>query len=188
MRILPVIALEREAQGVFERAGVAVLYTGLGKVNAAMTLARRLAVGELPELVINFGTVGSPTLPTHSVVACHAFVQRDMDVTGLGFAHGETPFEDVPARLEVEARLPWLPQVVCGTGDRFETGPPLVPCDVVDMEAYALAKVCRVAGVPFACVKVVTDGADHAAAGDWEANLPRAAAHFLDAYRRLSAP
>ena len=40
---LVVMALELEAQGVFERAGVPVLYTGLGKVNAALALARRLA-------------------------------------------------------------------------------------------------------------------------------------------------
>ena len=40
---LVTIALEIEAQGLFEAAGVPVLYTGLGKVNAAITLAARLA-------------------------------------------------------------------------------------------------------------------------------------------------
>jgi len=33
----------------------------------------------------------------------------------------------------------------------------------------------------------VTDGADHAAADDWQKNLPRAAASFLEQYRQLSA-
>ncbi len=96
--------------------------------------------------------MGSPTLAMHSLVACHEVVQRDMDVTGLGFAHGETPFEDLPARLAHARELPWLPAAVCGTGDRFETGRPQVACDVVDMEAYALAAAsaisCRSASPP----------------------------------------
>ena len=40
---LIVMALEVEGRGVFERQGVQVLYTGLGKVNAAIALTRRLA-------------------------------------------------------------------------------------------------------------------------------------------------
>ena len=55
-------------------------------------------------------------------------------------------------------------------------------CDVVDMEAYALAKVCRVHGADFLCVKYVTDGADHAAAADWHDNVHEAAAEFLTLY------
>lgn len=53
------------------------------------------------------------------------------------------------------------------------------------MEAYALAKVCHLEGVCFNSVKFVTDGADHAAGNDWQANLHRAAELFLDCYRRL---
>jgi adenosylhomocysteine nucleosidase len=189
-RYLVTVALEIEAQGVFEAAGVPVLYTGLGKVNAAIALASHLAQlrsrGDALPTVLNFGTAGSPVLPTHSVVACHAFVQRDMDVTGLGFAPGVTPFEDVPTRIEFTPLFKDLPQGVCGSGDRFETGPPAVACDVIDMEAYALAKACWRAGAQFGSVKYVTDGADHAAADDWKNNLPRAAAAFLEQYRRLS--
>jgi adenosylhomocysteine nucleosidase len=187
---LVTIALEIEAQGVFEAAGVPVLYTGLGKVNAAIALAGRLAelraAGQALPTVLNFGTAGSPVLPTHSVVACRAFVQRDMDVTGLGFAPGVTPFEQEPARLEFDELFTGLPHGICGSGDRFETGLPTVACEVIDMEAYALAKACRRAGVRFGCVKYVTDGADHAAAGDWQKNLPRAAAVFLEQYHRLA--
>src|ERR1041384_5706184 len=59
---LLVMALPLESQGVFERAGLRVLYTGVGKVNAAYALTRRLAEYQhanvpLPR-VINFGTVG----------------------------------------------------------------------------------------------------------------------------------
>jgi adenosylhomocysteine nucleosidase len=184
---LVVMSLEIEAQGVFARAGVTVLYTGLGKVNAALALTRRLmqyrAAGiELP-LVLNLGTAGSRRFPTGALVACHEFVQRDMDVSALGFAVGHTPFEDLPAKLEFAPLFAHLPAGVCGSGDSFETGAPRLACDVVDMEGYALAKVCRLEGAPFGCAKFITDGADHGAAGDWQSNLASAAAHFWDLYR-----
>jgi len=187
---LVTVALEIEAQGLFEAAGIPVLYTGLGKVNAAISVASKLAElrvqGSALPIVLNFGTAGSPVLPTHSIVACRQFVQRDMDVTGLGFAPGVTPFEAEPPQLEFEALFPNLPHGVCGSGDRFETGRPAVACDVIDMEGYALAKACRRAGTAFGCVKYVTDGADHTAADDWARNLPRAAAAFIEQYRQLT--
>ena len=189
--LLVVIALELEGQGLFERADVSVLYTGLGKVNAAISLARRLATlrvrGTAPELVLNFGTAGSRSFATGSVVACREFVQRDMDVTGLGFALGETPFESVPAKLSFPSVFGHLPEGVCGTGDRFETGVAGLACDVIDMEAYALAKTCLVEGVPFACAKYISDGADASAANDWQASLPGAAAAFFALYQELTA-
>jgi adenosylhomocysteine nucleosidase len=183
------MALEIESQGIFERAGVPVLFTGVGKVNAAHALTRRLAetrhAGRALPHVVNFGTAGSHTFATGTVVACRAFVQRDMDVTALGFALGTTPFDASPARLEFPETVAHLPHGVCSSADAFETRGPEVACDVLDMEAYALAKVCWLEQVRFTCVKFITDGADHAAATDWEANLPQAAAEFLAIYRSL---
>jgi adenosylhomocysteine nucleosidase len=187
--LLVVMALEIESQGLFAEASVDVLYTGLGKVNAAHRLTRRLAEerarGVTPR-VVNFGTVGSRRFETGAVVGCHRFVQRDMDVTGLGFALGETPFESVPAELSFPVVFEDLAAGVCASGDRFEAIDRDLPWDVVDMEAYALAKVCWLEQVPFACAKFVTDGANGNAAGDWQANLPRAARAFLELYRRLA--
>jgi adenosylhomocysteine nucleosidase len=186
---LVVMALPLEAQDVFETAKIPVLYTGVGKVNAAMTLTRALVAYQhagrhLPR-VVNFGSAGSPRLPAGTIVACTSFHQRDMDVSGLGFAAGETPYEAIPSVLEFPAPFADLPCASCGTGDSFETGKRLLDVDVVDMEAYALAKVCHVEGATFACAKFISDGADHAAADDWQANLHRAAAHFLALYREL---
>jgi adenosylhomocysteine nucleosidase len=182
------MALEIEAQGRFDGETEALLFTGVGKVNAAHRLTRKLVEektrGKKP-LVVNFGTAGSRRFPTGALVACRRFVQRDMDVTGLGFAPHETPFEDVPRELEFPEFFPELEHGVCGSGDRFETNESAPSWDVVDMEAYALAKVCFIENVPFACVKFVTDGADHGAANDWQANLPRAADSFAVLYRDL---
>lgn len=185
------MALEVESQGLFAARGVPVLYSGIGKVNAAYRLARALLEhrardGALPR-VVNFGTVGSPKLQAGSLVSCRRFVQRDMDVSGLGFPLGTTPFEDIPPALEFSPLFADLPEAVCGTGDRFETGKPVVACDVIDMEGYALAKVCHLEGAEFGAVKFVTDGADGNAGVDWHENLPRAARAFLEVYDRLAA-
>jgi adenosylhomocysteine nucleosidase len=186
---LLVMALPLESQGVFERAGLPVLYTGVGKVNAAYALTRRLAeylhaAVPLPH-VINFGTVGSRRHPTRTTLECHAFVQRDMDVTGLGVPLGVTPFEDTPAKLEFPPIFPQLPRGVCGSGDSFVMSEAAIECDVVDMEGYALAKVCWLERAAFTSVKFVTDGADHAAGEDWHANLKLAADRFLELYRQM---
>ena len=184
--LLVVMALPAEAQGVFEQAEIDVLYTGLGKVNAAMALMRRLAAyrhaGVKEPVVVNFGSAGSRRYQTGALVSCTAFVQRDMDVSALGFAQGVTPFEEWPAKLAAANVFGDLPAATCGSGDSFETGETKVACDVVDMEAYALAKVCHVEGVQFACAKFVSDGADHAAAEDWQNNAHKAADEFLRLY------
>jgi len=186
---LVVMALPMESQGVLEQAGVPVLYTGVGKVNAAYVLTRRLlqyrhAQVPLPR-VLNFGTAGSRRHGAGTLVECRAFVQRDMDVSGLGVPVGTTPYEDMPPRIEVASLLPDLPQSVCGSGDSFAIAPGVLECDVVDMEAYALAKVCQLEGTAFTAVKYVTDGADEAAALDWRSNLHLAAELFLRTYERL---
>lgn len=187
--ILVTMALELEAQGLFQEHADDVLFTGLGKVNAAYRLARRLteerARGRRP-LVVNLGTAGSRLHPTGSIVACRRFVQRDMDVTGLGFPLGHTPFEsEAPAEIEFPEVFTGLPHATCGSGDRFEAHAQALFWDVVDMEAYALAKVCRLEGVPFACAKFISDGADGSAPGDWEKNLPSAARALFNLYAAL---
>lgn len=183
------MALPIESQGVFERASIGVLYTGVGKVNAAHALTRRLAdyrhAGAPLPHVINFGTAGSQRRPTGALIECTAFIQRDMDVTGLGVPLGTTPFEEVPSRLETAPIFDQLDQGVCGSGDSFVVTACSHDCDVLDMEAYALAKVCYFEGCRFNAAKFVTDGADHAAATDWQSNLRHAAHLFIELYMRL---
>src|ERR1700759_749431 len=124
-RALIVIALAAESDGVFEAAQLPVLYCGVGKINACFALTRALApyahAGEELPLVVNFGTVGSRRHPAGALVSCTQFVQRDMDVSGLGFDLGVTPYDVAPARLTVDNVFPTLPQAVCGTGDSFAT-------------------------------------------------------------------
>ena len=188
---LVVMALPLESQGLFERAGVPVLYTGVGKVNATHALTRRLTeyrVANVPlPHVINFGTAGSQRHPTAALIECSGFIQRDMDVTGVGVPLGATPFEDVPARLEVRPAFAALTHGICGSGDSFVVNACAHDCDVLDMEGYALAKVCHFERCTFNAVKFVTDGADHAAAQSWQENLQHAAEHFVRLHAQFAA-
>jgi adenosylhomocysteine nucleosidase len=188
-RILAVMALRVESSGVFEAAGVPVLYCGVGKVNAAIALTQELSryaqQGQEMPLVVNFGSAGSRCFAAGTLVACQEFVQRDMDVSGLGFALGVTPYDEAPASLVFDPVFTHLPAAVCGSGDSFATVDIDVDCAVIDMEAYALAKVCWHEDAGFACAKYVTDGADPAAADDWRRNVHLAAEQFLQLFRGL---
>ena len=179
-----ILALPMESQGLFEAAGIPVSYSGIGKVNAA-SKAAELIHKYGANFILNLGTAGSDRFPTHSLVQCSAVVQRDMDISPLGFPVGETPMDPIGGRIDLENLFPDLLKGVCGTGDIFETSAPRVACDLVDMEAYAIAKVCRQNGVGFAAVKYITDGCDHNAHYDWQENLLPGARALLAIYGRF---
>jgi adenosylhomocysteine nucleosidase len=187
-RSIVVMALRAESSGVFETAGVPVLYCGVGKVNAAMALTKELSrygnAGAQMPLVVNFGSAGSRCHASGTLVACHEFIQRDMDVRGLGFGLGVTPYDEAPSCLSFAPAFD-LPAAICGSGDSFATMAVEADCAVVDMEAYALAKVCWHENAKFACAKYVTDGADASAAHDWQRNVHKAAEEFLRLFRSL---
>jgi len=188
---LIVMALPQESGGHLEARGAQILYTGVGKVNAAATLARRLAelrcAGKSPAWVLNLGTAGSRTISAHTLVSCHRFQQRDMDVSGLGFPVGVTPFDDAPATIEFPPMFTQLPQMLCSSGDSFATHEHAVEADVVDMEAFALARVCLAEGMRFGCAKYITDGADSDSATHWQAALEAAAKRFAALYNSMDA-
>ncbi len=196
--ILIVCALEQETQGQLDNYfddERQILYTGVGKINATLKLTQRLHSSHLhylppmPKLVINYGTAGSRELSIGELVDCTKFIQRDMNVSGMGFHRGQTPFEDIEIVLDSNSKFnPIGKHYVCGTGDNFVDGVPLESytfgdnwmCDVVDMEAYALAKVCSHYEVPFISFKYITDNADEHSAGDWKDNCSDGIVEFKE--------
>ena len=186
--VLIVSALEQETDGQLE--GYRVLHTGVGKVNAAIQLTKVLHKAHLyylppmPKLVINYGTAGSRDLPIGELVDCTKFVQRDMNITQLGFYAGQTPFES-PNTMHVLSTSKFNPikkRIVCGTGDSFvdDLKKQSLYVRVFDMEAYALAKVCTYYGVPFISFKYISDGADGDANTDWEENVSKGIVEFRE--------
>lgn len=176
---LLILALPQENAGdLLASHGIDLHYTGVGKVNAALKLTELLLRCEQPQLVINAGSAGSHTFDAGQVIVATHFHQRDMDATAMGFALGETPFE-TPIVLSNGLPVSGYTSSTCYTGDSFVTeAHEQLELSVIDMEAYALAKVCQHLGHRFICLKFITDGANGQAAADWSSAVAMAAAHL----------
>ena len=74
-----------------------VAYTGVGKVNAALKGSEYVARYK-PMNLINFGTAGALNPELSGLLEVTQFFQRDMDARDMGFALGQTPFEEAPAQ------------------------------------------------------------------------------------------
>jgi adenosylhomocysteine nucleosidase len=168
---LYVFAMTEEAGTKFSE--VPTLITGLGKVNATYSLTKRI-IKDRPGIIINLGSAGSSLYKKESVVCCTKFVQRDMNVTALGFENYKTPFSPDPAIITYGFRIPDVSEGICGSGDNFETNHNSNHYNVVDMEGYALALIAMREQIPFLCLKYITDGADGSSATDWQTSLKNA--------------
>ncbi len=175
---LLVFAMKEESQEVF--SGYDVLHSGVGKVNAAYALTSYIR-NKKPGLVINMGTAGSCKHKGGTIVSCTSFVQRDMDVTALGFEKFKTPFSDDPVIINHGVYAKGFAGGVCGSGDNFDASTGSDAFDVVDMEAYALALICQREKIPFMCLKYVSDGADGNAHKDWHEALHHTAEQLKQA-------
>ena len=178
MTDLILIALKEEAPDM--AFSMKVFFTGVGKVNAAMTAAEMIAKYQ-PDRVINFGTAGGVTVQSgfHQVTK---FVQRDMMCCELGSIPGQTPFEDTIIIDNGDGD-----GLTCSTGDNFVTDSNLlIPADVVDMEAYAIAKVCNKHNIEFLCYKFVSDGANDDSLNDWRSTVNQGQSHYLDKLKELN--
>ena len=146
-------------------------HTGVGKINATYNALRLINIHK-PKIIINYGTTGAFNKQLKGIVECTKFYQRDMDVRGLGFELGETPFDKINEIIISKNGLS------CGTGDSFVNKKIDIKVDVVDMEAYAIAKVCMLENIEFKCFKYISDNADDNANIDWNKNLALGAKAF----------
>lgn len=165
-----------------------VTYSGVGKINATIA-ALNLIKTNRPTNIINFGTAGGRPELLNKIVRCSSFFQRDIDCSEIGHQVGITPFEDIPTILTFHYEnwfdKPFLCHYVCASGDNFYTEKTFSKYDVVDMEAYAIAKVCYLHNVQFTSFKFITDNGDESAAFDWNLNLAKSADLFFDLFKKL---
>ena len=170
--VLLVVAVEHEAVAL--PADLPVLITGVGKVNAALQVSRALAnPADRPDIVVNVGTAGAlhdGMSGTHEVGQVR---QHDLD----------------SAVLEELTGHRYGRPILLGNGPTLATGDVFVSdvttrdrlatsADLVDMEGYAVAAACRMAGVPVKLVKHVSDTADEGARLTWRESVHRASAEL----------
>lgn len=141
---------------------------GVGKVKSAYYVSEVLNQAK-PDLVINVGTAGSIDCQVGDILVCRHFIDRDMQkLADMGL---EYEIDSSALLAEKGYCMHWAGEGICNTGDTFLTELLDVKGDVVDMEAFAQAFVCRAKNVPFIAVKYVTDIIGQNSVKHWEDKL-----------------
>lgn len=172
MKDLILIALPEEAPDLIVRPDV--FFTGIGKVNAAIT-AMRVIHQYRPQRIINFGTAGGITVSS-GLYKCTRFVQRDLNIPDIGIAiTGNDPIEFETGGFTVS------------TGDDFVMNTAdITNADLVEMEAYAIAKACKETYTDFLCYKYISDAADEHATDNWVTNASKGQPYYQDILKKLN--
>ncbi|MCK3780633.1 5'-methylthioadenosine/S-adenosylhomocysteine nucleosidase [Ensifer sesbaniae] len=180
-RILYVMAVDAE-YGPHLKERIKPLMTGVGPVEAAVTLTRTLAElaaeRALPDLVVSLGSAGSAKLEQTEVYQAVSVGYRDMDASPLGFEKGTTPFLDLPAIVPLPLKIPGLPEARLSTGANIVSGAAYgaIDADMVEMETFAVLRACQSFGVPLVALRGISDGkAELKHVSDWTEYL-----HIID--------
>ncbi len=179
--ILFIMAAEAE-YGPFLRSRMTPLMTGVGPVEASIATTRALAAldaaGTLPDLVVSLGSAGSAKLEQTQVYQVSSVAYRDMDASPLGFEKGKTPFLDLPAVIDLPLRIPGIAEATLSTGGNIVSGTAYdgIKADMVDMETYAVLRVCQMFNRPLIGLRGISDGkAELTHINDWTEYL-----HVID--------
>jgi adenosylhomocysteine nucleosidase len=161
MTILYLMAAPAEF-GPHLAARISPIMIGIGPVEAAIATTRALMErrDNLPGLVVNLGSAGSHRLEQCRVYQATSVSYRDMDASALGFPRGETPLLDQPATLGLVPVIKGLTPATLSTGANVVTGNGYrsVVEDMVDMETFAVKRVCQTFGVPLLSLRGISDG------------------------------
>lgn len=179
--LLIITALESELKREALPGGVEIVYTGIGKINAAITSIK--AINQYsPKRILNFGTAGKIKPELHGLLEIGKVIQRDMQAEPLA-PRGSTPFCVRPQEYLSTG------QFVCGSGDSFVTAhdPWLdrLGVDVVDMELFAIAAVAHDHQIPWQSFKYITDEANENSGDDWQSKVHHGQDLFLEKMRDM---
>ncbi|MBU3624049.1 5'-methylthioadenosine nucleosidase [Polynucleobacter sp. AP-Latsch-80-C2] len=166
--LLIITALEAELNRDVLPAGVEIVYTGVGKINAS--IASYQAIHRLkPKHIINFGTAGKINPQIQGLLEIGAVIQRDMNAEPLA-PRGKTPFSHTPTKYHSSSGF-----YICGTGDSFVNSHDewlhQQKVDLVDMELFAIAAVAHHHGIPWKSFKYITDDANENSGSDWQGKV-----------------
>ena len=183
--------------GKIGQTEVALLRSGIGKVNAAISTTLLLELYQ-PDYVINTGSAGGfhTDLNVGDIVISSSVCHHDVDVTPFGYQLGQVPGSPacfMPDKYLIQVAqqaIESLQEVVhmhglIATGDRFmhqaedvtqtrKNFPDMIACE---MEAAAVAQVCHSFSTPFVIIRSLSDIAGKENAITFEKYLEQAATH-----------
>ena len=169
-RIILVSATPLEHGGLKDINGVPIFQTGIGKINSSMNMADILNSHKEVDLVVNFGSCGNLKDYKVGEVIEVGTTYNNIDVRPFA-EYGCTPeSSDCEIKLSDSG-------ISCFTTDQIYDNTRtdyaqkylemIDKCDIVDMECYSLAYVCKKYGVDFKSYKWVSDDGN---VDTWEDN------------------
>jgi adenosylhomocysteine nucleosidase len=166
--ILLVSATELE-HGVNNLGGVPIHIVGVGKISSAINTTK-LVEKYNPKLVINFGSCGNLQYYEVGDLIEVGIVFNDIDTRPFT-KYGQTPFSEWGS-IQISNS-----PVTCFSSDYFYDALQqkysemymnmIKKCDVIDMELYSIAQVCKTYNIPLKSFKWVSDSGD---SNDWQLN------------------
>lgn len=211
--LLILAALPEEAESLFPNVGTSaaapihlrrftahghaltIATCGLGKVNAALAVG---LFGADADLILMTGTCGALGAAPGAYWIAEA-LQHDYGAAHPGtfrrYRAGDWPMGEAGAAHFTAMPDPGLglPHARIASGDSFIACPDAAAdlaslgATLVDMEVGAVAQAAARLGKPWAAIKAVTDEANNASGGDFQANLSRAARAAAAEVERLVA-
>lgn len=162
--LLIVAATEPELRGTTGLAGVETLACGIGPVDAAISMATRLASGPAPTAILHLGIAGARR---------SAVLELGTVILGAGSSYEDTASALVertaspdPQLLERAAvALPDAIHAVIGTS--ADVGG-TAECDVEAMEGFAVLRAAELAGVPALEVRTIANEVEEPDRARWD--------------------
>ena len=103
-----------------------VFYSGVGKINASISLSNYLNSHPDTDVIINVGSAGGLDCKPDSIIECGIFLDGQLNYPGY-----------------IQEHIVFgIDKKTCITFDNFITEKPNVYGNCVDMEAVAFAKIC----------------------------------------------
>ena len=175
--------------GKIQGKNCVVTICGAGKVNAARTTQILIDKFDI-EYIINVGVAGSLSfdLKIGDVVIGKKIVQHDFDITAFGHSKGYVPGVGNEVRSDrelvekfqtaidnLEKRMYNVKIGIIATGDIFVTEVAMKDkiaskfrADCVEMEAGAIAQICKLGNVPFIVIRSISDSPNGDNAKDYD--------------------
>jgi adenosylhomocysteine nucleosidase len=154
-------------RGTYKGVDVVLVQSGIGKANAAATVALLIQTFS-PSHVINTGVAGGILRSPGDVVIADCVTYYDIYAEAFGYEPGQVPGEprlfyaDALMTKQLLALSTDAYAGVIASGDRFVTSLETVawmsePVQAVDMESAAIGQICAQASIPFAIVRAISD-------------------------------
>ena len=177
-----ITALASELDANLLPDGVQIVYSGIGKLNAAIATFKAIEQSR-PRRILNFGTVGAVASHASGLIEIQRVVQRDMIAEPLA-PRGQVPFCTRPYEY-----LSGSGGYTCGTGDSFVMAKDpwfaANKVDVVDMELFAIAAIAHEHNIAWRSFKYVTDHTNEESGQDWQNRVRHGQHLFIDLLKKV---